>query len=247
MLERIKVNRRFAVVMPETEVPDVRILARWNDAGSSPALIEKRIGRSSVLLWTMTADKSWSDWPTEPSYVLTMRETAKAVARTESGAHDLTAGESLRCPVTTDHQISSPTLELPNGEEPKPLTVETAPVEPTGGNLPDAPPAEVRVLVWNDTNRAGLYRLNWVESPGGTVSEAYAVNPDVRESDLTRISNDDSRRQWGNLEPEIITLDTSAAGGVDVLGQEVWRSMTYWLLAIVGLEACFATWVGRQR
>ena len=37
---------------------------------ASPALCEKVVGRGRVLFWTITADKSWSDWPTEPSYVL---------------------------------------------------------------------------------------------------------------------------------------------------------------------------------
>jgi hypothetical protein len=237
VLQRIKINRRYAVKIPETDQPDVRVLARWNDSTASPALMEKRFGAGSVLLWTVAADKSWSDWPTEPSYVLTMRETAKAVARTAAGTHDLTAGEGLRHGVLNDHQIASPTLELPAGEEPKAVAVER---DGDGENSP-------RALVWNDTHRAGLYRLNWVETPGGTMSEIYAVNPDARESDLTRISADDLRRQWGGVAPEIVTLQTSATEHADLLGQEIWRSMTYWLLAILGVEACFATWVGRQR
>ena len=36
----------------------------------------EEVRRGRVLLWTMTADKQWSDWPTEPSYVLAMREAA---------------------------------------------------------------------------------------------------------------------------------------------------------------------------
>lgn len=242
VLQRIKINKRFAITLPETETPGVRVLARWNDAASSPALLEKQIGRSSVLLWTMTADKSWSDWPTEPSYVLTMRETAKAVARTAAGAQSLTAGEALRCPVLTDRQISAPTLELPGGDEPKPLTIETAASEE-----PDGSPSGPRVLVWNETSRAGLYRLNWQENPGGSASDVYAVNPDGRESDLARLTPDELRRQWRDVDPEIITTSANPDGRADLRGQEIWRSLTYWMLGIVGLEACFATWVGRQR
>jgi aerotolerance regulator-like protein/VWA domain-containing protein len=247
VLERIKIDKHFAVRLPETEVPDIRVLARWNDAASSPALIEKRFGRSRVLLWTMTADKSWSDWPIEPSYVLTMRETAKAVARTEIGTQNLTAGEALRCPISSDRQISSPTLELPGGVEPKPVTLEVGRTEMTGSEASDAAVAGPRVLVSYDTGRAGLYRLNWLENPGGTASEVYAVNPDARESDLARIATDELRRHWRGVEPEIIATAATADGSVDVRGQEIWRTLTYCMLGILGFEACFATWVGRQR
>lgn len=220
------------------------MLARWNDAASSPALVEKQVGRSRVLLWTMTADKAWSDWPTEPSFVLTIRETAKAVARTDAGVHSLTAGEVLSDPITTDRQISSPTVELPGGEEPRPLTLDSESNADAGGQTVDDP---AQVLVWKDTGRAGLYRLNWLETPGGAASDAYAVNPDARESDLARLPPDELRKSWRGVNLELITTTASADGSADVRGQELWRAMTHWLLALLGIEACFATWVGRQR
>lgn len=244
VLQRIKVGKKFEVKLPETPVAGVRVLARWNDVAASPALIEKQIGRSRILFWTTTADKAWTDWPTEPSFVLTMRETAKSIARTDGGVYALTAGEVLRYPIATDRQISSPTVELPGGEEPRPLTLDR-PSDPRASDQTRDDPA--KILTWNDTARAGLYRLNWVETPGGPAAEAYAVNADGRESDLTRISADDLRRLWGNVKLDIITTTTSADGGVDVKGQELWRAMTHWLLALLGIEACFATWVGRQR
>lgn len=244
VLQRIKVSKKFELKLPETEVEGLRVLARWNDVASSPALVEKQVGRSRVLLWTMTADKAWTDWPTEPSFVLTIRETAKAIARTDTGVQTLTAGEVLSHPISTDRQISSPTVELPGGEEPRPLTLDVVAQADAGGPTVDVP---AKVLVWNDTARAGLYRLNWLETPGGNASDAYAVNPDVRESDLSRISADELRKLWRGVNLEIITTTTSADGSVDVRGQELWRAMTHWLLALLGIEACFATWVGIQR
>ena len=49
------------------------------------------------------------------------------------------------------------------------------------------------------------------------------------------------------MEPEIITALTTSGTNVGVRGQEVWRSMAFCLLGMMGFEACFATWVGRQR
>jgi hypothetical protein len=247
VLERIKVNKRFQVRLAEEDDPSVRVLARWNDPVSSPALIEKTIGRGRVLLWTMTADKSWSDWPTEPSYVLAMRETAKAVARTDSGTHELTAGEVLRCPVSSERRISSPLLELPGGDEPRPLTIERDDSNPAAKTASESPDGRAKNLVWSETGRAGLYRLNWQESPGGAASDIFAVNPDARESELARIPVDELRQRWRGAPPEIIVAFSTADASVGVRGQEIWRSLAYWLLGMMGFEACFATYVGRQR
>jgi hypothetical protein len=73
------------------------------------------------------------------------------------------------------------------------------------------------------------------------------VNPDGRESDLTRISIDDVKKQWRNVQPEVITAFMTDDASVGVRGQEMWRTLAYWLLAMMGLESGFATWVGRQR
>ncbi|MGE5190901.1 MAG: BatA domain-containing protein [Deltaproteobacteria bacterium] len=245
VLGRIKINKRYQVRLAAEEDPAFRILARWNDAASSPALIEKTVGRGRVLLWTIAADKSWSDWPTEPSYVLAMRETAKAVARTDSGTHELTAGDVLRCPVSGERRILSPTLEIPGGDEPRALTIEAGDVTATaGGESGDIPQQN---LVWTETGKAGLYRLNWQESPGGAAADVFAVNPDARESELARIPLDELRQRWPGVNPEIIVAFSTADASVGVRGQEIWRTLAYSLLGMMAFEACFATWVGRQR
>ena len=102
---------------------------------------------------------------------LAMRETAKAIARTDAGTNELTAGETLRCPVSDDRQIGSPMLELPGGDEPKPLTIEAnhSLSDKTSGK-PEKTADTPQYLVWSDTHKAGLYRLNWQESPGGSAS-----------------------------------------------------------------------------
>lgn len=244
VLERIKVNKHYQVRLAADESPAVRVLARWNDSASSPALIEKAVGRGRVLLWTMAADKSWSDWPTEPSYVLAMRETCKAVARTDSGSHELTAGELLRCPVSGERRVVSPTLEIPGGDEPHAMAIEAGDSSTAAAAGGEAPP---QYLLWPGTAKAGLYRLNWQETPGGAASNVYAVNPDARESELARIPVDDLRQKWRGVDPEIIVTFSGADASVGVRGQEIWRSLAFCLLGMMAFEACFATYVGRQR
>src|SRR4029077_12707818 len=102
-------------------------------------------------------------------------------------------------------------------------------------------------LVWTDTARAGVYRVNWQESPGGAASGLFSGNAHEGESELARIPVDELRKRWRSVEPEIIAAFASSDASVGVRGQEIWRSLAYWLLGMMGFEACFATWVGRQR
>ena len=117
-LERIQVGRFMALRPAPQAQPAARVLARWNNPDNSPAAIDRAFGRGRVLLWSIAADKEWSDWPTDPSYVLAMREVAKAIVRGDAIDRQLTAGESLRREVPRDHEITNPTVEVPGGESP---------------------------------------------------------------------------------------------------------------------------------
>ena len=274
VLERIKVRRFLQVRLAEKEHPDVRVLARWNNAESSPAGIEKQFGRGQVLLWTMTADKQWSDWPTEPSYVLGMREACAATVRSERGARTLTAGDTLRLTLPAGEQLgaTSPTIETPGAEKPQPLRVEEDSVgnglravgRPTDGsptftqrNGTESVPyrkgdvesgtASARTLTYADTRRAGLYKLGWNVVGSGERTDLFAVAPDRRESQLARIAPDQLRGLWGTFQPQIIAAVSAADAPLAVRGQEVWRTLALSMLGLLVIESCFATWTGRQR
>ncbi len=126
VLGRVKVRKLLRVKLPSELPAGVRVLARWNDPAGSPAAIEKRVGRGRVLLWTVTADKAWSDWPKEPSYVLAMREAAKSLVQSDSATHNLVAGDVLRRSVRATHTVSQAEVEMPGAERPLPLVIDPA-------------------------------------------------------------------------------------------------------------------------
>ena len=239
-LARIKVRKTYEVRLPE-ELPDgVRVLARWNNQAAAPAVLQKVFGDGSVLLWTTAADRSWSDWPTEASYVLAAREAARAIARTDARFRAFAAGQTLSVQVPASHDISVPAIEVPDGEEPKPLVVTT----PTLDGPQAARKAE---LSYSDTRRAGLYKITWKDSASGAMSQEFAVNPDRRESNLERISLEDFRGLWGALEPEVISIGNQADASLAVRGREIWRTLATCMLGLLVVEACFARWAGRPR
>jgi Aerotolerance regulator N-terminal len=237
VLSRIKVRKFLRLSLP-ADGKNVRVLARWNDPSASPAAIEKLVGKGHILLWTVTADKNWSDWPSDPSYVLAMREAAKSLVRDDGREHTLIAGEAIRRPVAATHDISQAEVEKPGAERPVPLAIEVS------GPKQNPP---TKTLVDTDTRLAGLYRLRWNDAQAGPGTDLVAVNADVRESALERITNDQLRQKWGATSPEIITIGSAGDAPIAVEGQEIWRNLALGLMGLLIAEAGFATFAGRQR
>ncbi len=248
--ERIRVRRYFQTGAPAGEEKLVRILARWNNAAGAPAVIERSFGSGKVLLWTVTADKQWSDWPTEPSYVLAVREAAMAIARTSLAAPSLTAGQPLRWPLAPGIKVTEATAEVPHVTQPVALTVEASDDADAGtpNATGEAAQAEsTTVLALDDTRSAGMYKLAWQTQPSAPGAAQIAVSPDVRESDLARASEQELLERLRGVDVQVIPAAAESGQSLAVGVQEIWRSLATCLLALVGLEAALATWVGRQR
>jgi hypothetical protein len=241
VLEGIRVRQTYEVVLPANETDDVRVLARWNDAQSSPAVLEKKFGAGRVLLWTVTADQQWSGWPTEPSYVLAVCEAAKAVARGEAHSRGLTAGEVLKRPLPAGREITNAEIELPGVPAPEKMSVERG--DATG----DSETNSLAALTFDKTHRAGLYKLVWQDAQSGAQDDLYFVNHDVRESDLSRIAAAEVEGSFGRLKPEVIPAFSGTDAPIAIRGKEIWRSLAVGLLCMLAAESCLATWTGRQR
>jgi hypothetical protein len=64
----------------------------------------------------VTADKSWSDWPLDPTYVLAMRSAAMSVARGASQQDNVLAGQPIQINLAEGQQALEPQVKLPGGE-----------------------------------------------------------------------------------------------------------------------------------
>ena len=253
VLERVRIKKWYQLATAE-QTP-LRVVARWNNASSAPAVVEKKFGAGSVLLWTVAADKQWSDWPTDPTYVLAIREAAVGIARTDGGLRNQNAGEVLRYPLPKGDVSTSATIETPDTTSPQPLVVETDRADSKSAAAATAKGAADstgddqtrQVLAYSAARRAGLYRLSWKDAQQQSHNDIIAVNPDARECDLERIPADQLRGLWGRLEPEVIAGNGEGDRAVSIRGQEIWRSLATVMLTMLIVETCFATWAGRQR
>jgi Aerotolerance regulator N-terminal len=240
-LERVAVRQIMTVEEPtDKDKDEARVLARWNDPGRSPAIVERVVGEGRVLLWTTTADRAGNDWPIEPSFVLAVREAVRGSARPTSMANTVTAGERMRRVVRSNQPVSNVRLNPPGGGEPRSLAA--APVAEDPGDRAPAVAIEVP-----DTRQPGLYRVSWDEGPLGNQQDAYAANPDPRESNLERIPADRVKELFGPLDVEIASARSGGAALFSPTGREIWRDLACALFVLLIGESIFATWAGRSR
>ncbi len=231
-LARIQARRFMVAAVPAGKGENVRVLARWNDPEGHPAVIEKRFGKGRVIFWTVSANKQWSDWPIDPTYVLAVRSAAMSIARSEAHADNVTAGTPLQYVLeegqaATEAKVSTSTRD----------GVETAAIE-----KPENAPTVIRA---QQTAHAGAYVMTWKDSTGKAQQHLFCVNGDKAESDLAPIGDSELLGLLGNLRP---TLVHYSAGG-DALaqqGKEIWRTFAIWLLGLLAVETVLAVWVGRE-
>jgi hypothetical protein len=238
-LERVAARQIMTVDEP-ADKDQARVLARWNNPARAPAIVERIVGDGRVQLWTTTADRAGNDWPIEPSFVLAVREAVRGAARPTSMANTVTAGERMRRVVRSDRPVSNVRLNPPGGGEPRLLSA--APVAEDPGDRAPAVAIEVP-----DTRQPGLYRISWDEGPLGNQQDAYAANPDPRESNLERISSDDVKKLLDPVDVEIASAKAGGSALFSPVGREIWRDLAGGLFVLLIIESIFATWAGRSR
>ncbi len=221
-LERIVPRKVFTLRPP---VPDARVLARWNEPAGSPAIVERRLGRGRVVLVTLTADRAWSDWPVQPSFVLGLRRAAQKLASTagSDAQHHVAAGEpfALR-QVGLNPQVTPP--------------LATAPLPAFADDL---------WLAFHATAQAGPYRWTWQLESQQSASRLTIANPSTLESDLTPMSDEEFLARWGDSPPRLDRPDTQTPD-TPTPRSEIWRTLALAMLAGMALESLLALYVGRD-
>jgi hypothetical protein len=232
-MARIRPKRILEVSLPSEKSDNVRVLARWNDAKQTPALLEKRIGQGRVLFWTISADRDWSDWPTEASFVLATRLAAQSVASRISRWENLTAGQPLRYPLDAETLPQTATLvRLGSEDHYEPI------ISRDGASGPE--------LLLPQTRIAGHYEAAWEEAGGTPRSRRFAVSPDSRDSDPKRVERSEIGQYLGKLIPRMLTYSGEEISLASE-GTELWRTLAIVMFGLLIFESLFAAWIGRVR
>ncbi|MEZ6197106.1 MAG: BatA domain-containing protein [Planctomycetota bacterium] len=232
-LAEIGASRRLLVRVDESDRERTRVLARWDDAESSPAVVERRFGRGRVLFFTTTADRDWSDWPVDPTFLLGLREAGLVAAHPGLTGLNGEAGGDLVIE-TGSSDVSDAGVIAPGETEPRQPEIER--VGEAGETL--------RLRLAGAT-RAGTWRASWTDHAGLPVSRAVALNPAVAESDAALVSRAELETWLGPLRPEILH-HAELAAALEGSGRELWRLLLGLVLAFLAVETVLMVWVGRK-
>lgn len=214
-------NVRFSRLMISEEVKEeetVSVLARFSNG--FPALLERRLGAGSVLFFASTCDRDWTNLPLRPVYLPLVHQIVRHIAGKQQRLKSYLVGEPVK-------YIFPPTEK----------SVDVAVTDPAGRTFEaDVKPSGAAIsATFPDTVIPGIYNAA-VKTSAGKAGEYFAVNVDVSESDLSRVTRGQAKESLG---PDVIRIE-----GEDDLVSAIWRMRTgvklwdyFFYLALLALLA----------
>ncbi len=218
------------------------VLARYDDG--SPALVERRIGRGRLLVWTSSLDAFWNDLALQPVYLPFVHRLTEYLGGRAEPVPWFVTGQvvDLADPTAleTAGLVSSEAAGLAEG-------LEQVALRPSGETTALPATEGPRYLPLDEH---GFYT---VRQPGSEPDRPFviAVNVDLEESNLTRIDAAELA-----LQIEAPTAGPGAGprlGEPAALGREdqerrqgVWRWLLLLALALFAAETALSNWVSRR-
>jgi hypothetical protein len=192
-----------------------RVLVSYDDG--APALVEARRGQGRVMLYTSTVDRSWSDWTIRTSFLPAVQRIAAWLSGGLEERRDAPSVVEAPRAVAVGEGQTLVSVVGPDGRERPASALRSA----TGG-----PPIVV-------PDQPGLWQVK-VEERGQARLDprlAFAVHPDPRESDTTRLDPQELTAYFGGA--------THARVATDRPGGE--RDIPLWsILLVLGIAAFLA-------
>lgn len=188
------------------------VLMAFDDG--APALVEARRGRGRVLLFTSTMDREWSDWAIRTSFLPAVQRFAAWLAGSLEERRDAPSRVGAPREVRPAEGQRVVALLGPDGRE-RPLAA------PAAGGPPVAAP-----------DRPGLWQVK-VEEGGRERLDpalAFAVLPDPREADTTRLDPSELTAWFGGA------THARLAGGGAPRGE---RSLPLWSILLAAAVLLF--------
>ena len=208
-----------------------RIAARFTDPASTPAIIDRAVGKGRSALFNLSADRDWNDWPADPSYPVVLQEWARYLARRGAAESAFIVGEPMSWEAAPGVEYD---VAAPGGK------VET--VRPESGRATLAAARD-----------AGLYRIV-PRAVAGSEAPRRSLEPfwragrlDPAESDLEPAGEARLRSALGSAGVE---FSMGRDVDVDVFRKseegETWRALASCAGIFLVLELLAAWWFGRR-
>jgi len=225
LLRTVKIYAYYDV-RRETIVEPARVVMPYSDVDLTPAIVEKPFGKGRVMMFTTSADREWTSWPTSPSFLIIAQELVRYAARGSDAELQVEVGHPIErylAPSETDGRVDA---KLPGWPVVPPVQFRAAGV---GGEDPRL------ILKFTQTGRAGVYEFG-LSRPGEEPTVLrYAANVDPAESDLARPRTDEVSKRLGG-----VTV-ISRAEASEIRGSEsrveIWPTIAFLILGLMMLES----------
>lgn len=210
------------------------VLAHYTDKDQTAALIERPLGEGHVVVFNTSADRDWSDWPTDPSYSVLLQEWTRHISPRHGSEYNVDCGSEI----SWEHTPG------------KSYTV----VTPMGKRIPltsPADPADTRMR-FSRTSQAGFYLVETHQAgdktrESGAGIKVFACRRSPLESDLKVLHENELSRL---LESRNLRFTIGQDIEIEDFKREQEGELWRWLALVVGsllLVELFAAYVfGKQ-
>lgn len=230
LLAQPRFFRAFSVEL-SPEGP-VQVVARF--AGGQPAIVERKVGRGTVLLFACTADKDWTDFPLRPAFLPVIRRAIEHITLGRRARKTVQVHERIVDVLSLHEAGAQVTVRDPRGG------VRQVAATPT----PTGDLAQVEVT---GTHFAGIYELTRAGKPARI--SFFAANPPRRESNLAALTQAELRIRYPNLDFHWITKhdDLRRILIEQRVGREIWPLLLALTFACLLAESILAVrWAPRE-
>jgi Aerotolerance regulator N-terminal/von Willebrand factor type A domain len=197
---------RFRGYWSTTPVEGSEIIMRFDNGQA--ALLEGRVGRGRVMLFTSSLDTAWNNFPLQGMYLPLMQETLRYLALQEEKKRSYTVGEPVRMKVPPGNALRVTA----------PLGTETILTSASGDDV-----------VYRNTRTPGFYSVR-----GGDHEDFLAVNVSPLESDLSSVAPEEIQEALTNPATAAQPRAQARASAMNVQTEKSQR-LWWWILLVVGL------------
>jgi len=231
-LKQLFTHGWIRMVIPDDAV-DVRVLARFDDGSSSPAIVERSIGRGKIITIPTSSDLDWNLWPEMQGFVMLVDQLSRYLLSQKQQSMNVTVGDELNLPISgrdtgKQFRIATPEQEISN-KTPRPLR--------DGGY----------VLTMKSLNHPGIYDVEKETEDGTdwTLDQTVAANPVPREGNLLPASEERIKQAYSGLMFQ--SFSKTEEPDKDVATSDLWMYVAGLVLLLIVLESLLALKIDRGR
>tara|TARA_R110002072_G_scaffold287242_2_gene452755 strand:- start:110995 stop:113268 length:2274 start_codon:yes stop_codon:yes gene_type:complete len=212
---------------------NVQTIARLTNR--QPLAFTTSYGEGTIFTCLTTCAPTWNNWARYPSFVPTMLDLEKFIARRDRILETRQSGEPIQLSLNPAEFLEEIEIFGPNDTD-SPTRLKAAPTNAAASGSGDAPATSAAALpvrlqaTYRDTDTPGIYRVRLLDQNQTPVERWITFNVPVEESDLSLATTELIRKQLGdNL--EILIHEPGEFSWI--AGRDAGQEVRFWLIVVL--------------